>query len=139
MQLVGAVEAIEVNGYERLLKIRGSLGQVLCCVLLEPTEYLEPGALSSRLRVGEEVAVDLVLDLARLEKLHEPAPPDLSQVGHGSPSSVAVGVLTELLCEDACVMQLAEGPGLRVDSELLITFGPGSPVRAFGELRALLR
>jgi hypothetical protein len=137
VQLVGAVEAIEVDGYERLLTIRSSLSQVLCCVLLDPAEYLEPGALSSRLRVGEEVAADLVLDLARLEELHEPAP-GLSQVGQGSPSSVAVGVFAERLCEDECVIRLADGQSLRVESEVPITVGLGSRVRACGELRATL-
>jgi hypothetical protein len=138
VQLVGAVESIEVDGYERLLRIRGGSGPALWCVLLEHSEYLEPGALSSRLRVGDQVAVDLMLDLARLEALSEPAPEGLFQVDQRSPSSVAVGVVAERLPEDVCVLQLADGRGIRVDSELPVPFELGSRVRAFGELRAVL-
>lgn len=138
MQLVGQLEALEVDGYERLLLVRPSAGQALCCTMLEAGEYLDPGAPSAKLSVGQQVTFDLLLDLARVDvSLDEAELQGLFQASHSSPSTMAVGVVVQLLAEDACLLRFSGAEPLHIESELPASFTVGTRVRAVGELRAI--
>lgn len=135
MQLVGQLESLETDGYERLLVVRDDTGRPVSCSMLDPEEYLDPGLPSAKFRAGQRVALELVLQFAFLERATAAEPEGLFQADLPSPSSVAVGRVMELTDDDGCLVELGAAQRLRVVSEKAILVDVGARVRFVGELR----
>jgi hypothetical protein len=136
MNIQGVLEAIDVDGYERTLHIRTVSG-LLHCSMTEHDEYLEPGSASSRLHIGEDLSVKLMLYLAAAEDRLPVGAPGLLQDIPESPHTVAVGVVAEVLRSDACVLELAGGTTLLVEFEIPTPLTEGVAIRVVGELTRL--
>lgn len=135
MQLAGQLESLKTDGYERLLLVRDDSGRLVSCSMVEPEEYLDPGLPSAKLRTGQRVTFELVLEFAFLKHAETVEPGGLFQAHLPSPSSVAIGRVMELIDDDTCLLELGSAQRLRVVSEIAIQVELGARVRFVGELR----
>ncbi|MFB4322035.1 MULTISPECIES: hypothetical protein [Paenibacillus] len=144
MKLVGTIEKIIVDGYERLIYISfTAIEKKLWCHFIQHEEYLEEGKTSEILRVGQNltfiVGIDLVNDYSVITKESEFIE-DVLQPKSESPHSIVSATVIEkeddytLLCD-------VEGFGrnIVVEFEEKVNVETGTSLRLKGNLKVELK
>ena len=140
MKLVGTIEKIIVDGYERLIYISfTAIEKKLWCHFIQHEEYLEEGNTSEILRVGQNltfiVGIDLVNDYSVITKESEFIEDVLQPISESPHSIVSATVIEKeddytLLCD-------VEGLGrnIVVEFEEKVNVETGTSLRLKGNLK----
>lgn len=133
MKVQGLLESLAVDGYERTLEIRSD-DVLMCCTAVQADEYLESGARSSKLIVGQPISVEVSLCLATASAADCTDDVGLVQDIVGSPHAIVIGHVLGAPGRDSCVIELHDKRELSIEFELPVQLLPNMRIRVVGEL-----
>lgn len=136
MKVQGLLESLAVDGYERTLGIRSG-DELLYCTALQTDEYLESGAPSTMLTVGQPISVDVALCLASISSAESRDEVGLVQDISGSPHAIVTGDVLGVTGVDSCVLELHNQGELPIEFELPVNLLPEVRIRVVGELTVI--